>query len=136
MNVAQIRIARPTDKLDAVVHFYRDGLGLDVIGTFADHAGYDGVMLALPNRGDHLEFTSLREGSPCPAPTRDNLLVFYLPAIDEFTAAASRLRGLGYEPVAPENPYWREQGAVTFADPDGWRVVLVPGSGLSSPLSR
>ncbi|WP_373291634.1 hypothetical protein [Nocardia camponoti] len=25
-----------------------------------------------------------------------------------------------------ENPYWEKAGAVTFADPDGWRVVLCP----------
>jgi hypothetical protein len=29
----------------------------------------------------------------------------------------------GHEAVAPENPYW-ERDAVTFADPDGWRVTV------------
>jgi hypothetical protein len=29
------------------------------------------------------------------------------------------------EPVEPANPYWAEHG-VTFADPDGFPVVLVP----------
>jgi hypothetical protein len=32
---------------------------------------------------------------------------------------------LGADPVAPANPYWADQG-LTFADPDGFRVVLVP----------
>jgi hypothetical protein len=32
---------------------------------------------------------------------------------------------LGAEPVGPANPYWAEHG-VTFEDPDGFRVVLVP----------
>jgi hypothetical protein len=31
------------------------------------------------------------------------------------------------EPVAPANPYWAEHG-VTFADPDGFPLVLVPES--------
>jgi len=28
-------------------------------------------------------------------------------------------------PVEPANPYWAEHGT-TYADPDGFRVVLVP----------
>jgi YycE-like protein len=32
---------------------------------------------------------------------------------------------LGVEPVPPANPYWAEHG-LTFEDPDGFRVVLVP----------
>ena len=35
---------------------------------------------------------------------------------------------IGAEPVAPANPYWAER-ALTFADPDGFRVVLVPDDG-------
>jgi catechol 2,3-dioxygenase-like lactoylglutathione lyase family enzyme len=130
VTIAQIRIARRTDRLDEVVRFYRDGLGFEVIGKFADHDGYDGYMLALPGRRDHLEFTSHREGSPCPAPTRDNLLVLYLPEIADITALTERLSALGYRPVETENPYWATRNALTFADPDGWRVVLFPGAGL------
>ena len=29
-------------------------------------------------------------------------------------------------PLQAENPYWAAAGAMTFEDPDGWRVVLVP----------
>jgi hypothetical protein len=32
---------------------------------------------------------------------------------------------LGAQPVEPANPYWAEHG-LTFEDPDGFRVVLVP----------
>jgi catechol 2,3-dioxygenase-like lactoylglutathione lyase family enzyme len=129
LPVAQVRIARPTDKLKEVLAFYRDGLGLEEIGSFNGHAGYSGVMLGLPGHSYHLEFTEHEEGSPCPAPTKDNLLVFYVPnrnAIDRF---ASRLSRLGYHPVTPENPYWREKG-LTFEDPDGWRVVLMNTGGI------
>ena len=34
-----------------------------------------------------------------------------------------RLEGHGYQPVAAYNPYWDRHGK-TFADPDGYRVVL------------
>jgi catechol 2,3-dioxygenase-like lactoylglutathione lyase family enzyme len=128
MRPFQIRWARPTDRLDAVLAFYRDGLGLTEIGSFRDHAGYDGVMLGLPDAAVHLEFTQHRGGSPCPAPTRDNLLVLYLG--EERDAAAARLRAAGYVPVEPENPYWSADG-LTFEDPDGWRVVLMATKGLS-----
>jgi len=73
-RVTQVRIARPTDRLEEVVAFYRDGLGLPELTRFKDHAGYDGVMLGLPGSDYHLEFTSHADGSPCPAPSIDNLL--------------------------------------------------------------
>jgi catechol 2,3-dioxygenase-like lactoylglutathione lyase family enzyme len=64
--VTQVRIARPTDRLAELVRFYRDALGLKQIASFEGHAGYDGVMLALPGRRDHLEFTlrHFRAASP------------------------------------------------------------------------
>ena len=121
-----IRFARPTDRLDQVVAFYRDGLGLPVIGGFQDHTGYDGVFLDLPGTGAHLEFTTHADGSPCPAPTLDNLLVLYLDDAAGPVEYAERLREFGAEPVEPENPYWLSAGALTFEDPDGWRVVIAP----------
>ena len=33
--------------------------------------------------------------------------------------------------MTPENPFWESVGALTFEDPDGWRVVLVPAVGFS-----
>ena len=127
--VTQVRIARPTDHLAEVVGFYRDALGLEQIDSFEDHAGYDGVMLALPGRRDHLEFTHYESGSPCPAPTKDNLLVFYVEDDEVFWEMAARLQRHGHEPVEPENLYWAEQG-LTFEDPDGWRVVLMHAAGI------
>lgn len=40
-----LRVARPTDHLNEILRFYRDGLGLDVLYEFTDHEGFDGVML-------------------------------------------------------------------------------------------
>ena len=48
LPVRNVRIARPTDQLDAVLRFYRDGLGLPELDRFAGHAGYEGVLLGLP----------------------------------------------------------------------------------------
>jgi len=123
-----VRIARPTDRLDDVVRFYRDGLGLPELDRFAGHAGYRGVMLGLPGLRYHLEFTQHEHGSPGPAPSRDNLLVLYFGDLTQVGQVASRLAAAGHLPVEAENLYWTENGAVTVEDPDGWRVVLMPRS--------
>lgn len=125
----QFRIARPTDRLEAVVRFYHEGLGLPVIDSFGGHSGYSGVMLGLPGRDYHLEFTQHEAGSPCPAPTDDNLLVFYVPDRAAIDTIAARLARMGFPEVPPENPYWAERG-VTIADPDGWRIVLMNTEGI------
>lgn len=128
LPVRQVRIARPTDRLEQVVRFYRDGLGLAEIDRFEDHDGFSGVMLGLPGSEYHLEFTTHVDGSPGDAPSGENLLVLYFGSAAEAATAAERLAGLGHDPVRPENPYWETADAVTVEDPDGWRVVLVPGT--------
>jgi catechol 2,3-dioxygenase-like lactoylglutathione lyase family enzyme len=119
----KVRIARPTDQLDEVVTFYRDGLGFQVLESFENHNGFDGVMLGLPGEQVHFEFTR-QPGHPVGrAPTQDHLITFYLPDRDSWQEAVSRLRAQGYAPVPSYNPYWDQQG-LTFEDPDGYRVVL------------
>jgi catechol 2,3-dioxygenase-like lactoylglutathione lyase family enzyme len=120
---AHLRIARPTDHMQAVVGFYRDGLGFEVLGSFEDHGGFDGVMLGHRGAPYHLEFTRHRGRLAGGAPTRDNLLVFYLPDAEAWREAVARMRGHGHEPVEPYNPYWGV-GGETFEDADGYRVVL------------
>jgi catechol 2,3-dioxygenase-like lactoylglutathione lyase family enzyme len=129
LPAVQVRIARPTDRLEEVVSFYRDALGLPQLGSFEGHAGYDGVMLGLPGRAYHLEFTRHAAGSPCPAPTRDNLLVLYVEDDAALRRALDKLAAHGHTPVEPENPYWAARGH-TFEDPDGWRVVLMNTPGI------
>lgn len=119
--VMQLRVARHTARLQQVVEFYRDGIGLTEIGGFHDHHGYDGVFLAVPGTGAHLELTA-GGGHEAPVPHPASLLVLYLG--DETTVPAVAAR-LGVGPVPPANPYWAEHG-LTFQDPDGFRVVLVP----------
>jgi catechol 2,3-dioxygenase-like lactoylglutathione lyase family enzyme len=123
LGKSHLRIARPTDDLNAVVRFYRDGLGFTVLFEFRDHDGFDGVMLGHPGAAYHLEFTR-KKGHPAgKAPTEDNLLVFYLPDEAEWRRATERLAEQGYQPVKAFNPYWDKSGR-TYADPDGYRVVL------------
>lgn len=127
--VVQMRIARPTNKLNQLIEFYEIGLGLQKVGEFRNHDGYDGVMYGLPDLNYHLEFTSHVAETPCPAPTKDNLLVFYLPDWEVVAKVVSRLKKMGYPEVEAENPYWGESG-ITIEDPDGWRIVLFCSTGL------
>ncbi len=117
----QLRVARHTERLDELVRFYRDGLGLVEVGGFSEHDGYDGVFLEIPGTEAHLEFTSGGDDSG-PVAHPESLLVLYLGDEQAVQAATARL---GVEPVTPANPYWAEHG-ITVADPDGFRVVLVP----------
>jgi catechol 2,3-dioxygenase-like lactoylglutathione lyase family enzyme len=126
----QLRVARHTERLDEVVAFYRDAIGLPEIGGFRDHAGYDGVFLAVPGTGAHLELTS-GGGHPAPAPHPESLLVLYLGDEHSVQRVAARI---GADPVPPANPYWAEHG-LTFEDPDGFRVVLVPGASSGAAAS-
>ncbi|HEU4974024.1 MAG TPA: VOC family protein [Baekduia sp.] len=115
----RLRVARHTERLDEVVAFYRDGLGLPELGGFRDHGGYDGVFLDVPGTGTHLELTA-GGGHGAPAPHPESLLVLYLGDRDRVREVVDRL---GTTPVPAANPYWDEHG-VTVEDPDGFRVVL------------
>jgi catechol 2,3-dioxygenase-like lactoylglutathione lyase family enzyme len=110
-----------TEQLAEIVRFYRDGLGLPELGRFDDHDGYDGVFFGLPGTDAHLEFTS-GGGHVAPPSHPETVLVLYLGSAEAVEETRTRV---GTEPVESANPYWRAH-AVTLADPDGCRVVLVP----------
>ena len=118
-----LRIARPTDDLEALLPFYRDGLGLSLLFRFEDHDGFDGMMLGQEGAPYHFEFTRAKGHVAGRAPTQDNLLVFYLPDGGEWKAAVQRMQDAGFASVASFNPYWDREG-MTFEDPDGYRIVL------------
>jgi catechol 2,3-dioxygenase-like lactoylglutathione lyase family enzyme len=119
----QVRKARQTGRLENVVAFYRDGLGLPEIDRFVDHDGYSGVMLELPGTGAHLEFTAT-EHVAVPSPHVEDLLVLYVGSEHEVARLVAKA---GAHAVPSANPYWDRVG-VTVVDPDGFRVVLVAAS--------
>lgn len=118
-----LRVARPVTDLTRAVAQYRAGLGLDVVGEFADHDGFDGVMLGRADASYHLEFTVCRMQRVIPTPTHEDLLVFYVPEQQAWIDRCEAMRGAGFREVAPYNPYWR-RAARTFEDDDGYRVVI------------
>ena len=121
--IPHFRVARPSRDLDAAARFYTSGLGMEIFAEFADHAGFDGVILGHPTWPYHLEFTRRPSDPIEPAPTDEDLLVFYLPDAAEWSAVAQRLRDAGGREVPSSNPYWNEHG-ITFRDPDGYSIVL------------
>ena len=117
----KLRVARHTAQLQALIHFYTTIIGLEVIGGFNDHDGYNGVFIAGKNAGWHLEFTESAD-KPGHNSDEDDLLVFYV-STDEYSAIITRANLDNIEQVEPKNPYWKENG-VTLLDPDGFRIVI------------
>jgi catechol 2,3-dioxygenase-like lactoylglutathione lyase family enzyme len=116
----RVRIARHTDRLEELVAFYRDRVGLPETGRFVDHDGYDGVFLDVPGTGTELELTTGGDHT-APAPHPESLLVLYFESQAELEAVSSRIAA---PEVIPANPYWRAH-ARAFADPDGFQLLLV-----------
>lgn len=120
---AHLRIARPVTDLARAKAMYAEGLGLEVLGSFEGHDGFDGVMLGHPEAGHHFEFTVCRGHPVRPSPTPEDLVVFYLPGRAEWEAACARMVAAGFREVESFNPYWNAKGRI-FEDPDGYRTVL------------
>ena len=129
-----LRIARPVTALARSVAMYRHGLGLQQIGAFADHDGFDGVMLGFAGDGAgfHFEFTVCRTHPVPPSPTPEDLLVFYEPDARAWQARCAAMRAAGFAEVEPFNPYWATAGR-TFADTDGYRVVIQRANWIEPP---
>ncbi len=99
------------------------GLGLQIIGEFQNHDGYDGVMLGIKGQPYHLEFTYCSQTDRNGRTSSENLLVFYYPDINEWNIACSDMISAGFTSVPSENPYWDISGK-TFEDLDGNRIVI------------
>jgi catechol 2,3-dioxygenase-like lactoylglutathione lyase family enzyme len=91
----QLRIARPSRDIEAAARFYKEGLGFEVMATFQDHDGFDGVILGHLSWSYHLELTRNRLHPVAIAPTNEDLLVFYVPYLPKWKEAVERLRSTG-----------------------------------------
>ena len=129
LSLASLRVARPVRDLSVTLDFYVGVLGLTHLGGFEGHDGYDGAFVGIPGAQWHLEFTRHASGLPLPAPTEEDLLVFYLPPA-QLTTRAARLQESGCTAEAHPNPYWAGAGAAVFRDPDGYLLVLCPQADL------
>lgn len=126
MPLMQIRVARPSRDLEQACAFYRDAVGLPVLSSFADHEGFSGVILGVPDEAHQLEL--VRHAEVEPSPTTEDQLVLYLGSAAAVANRATAIEAAGHEPQAPPNPYWTREGAIAFVDPDGYWLVLSPDS--------
>ena len=118
-----LRIARPTNNLSEITDMYKNGLGFKILSHFENHETFDGVILGHEHHPYHLEFTHHNKSVAGEAPTKDNLLVFYIPDKHEWKNACNQMVASGFTEVHSFNPYWDKNGK-TFEDIDGYRVVL------------
>lgn|SRR5690606_6725484 len=116
------RYARHTRNLAEITTFYKEIVGLQKLGGFEGHRGYDGVFLGLENENWHLEFTASSD-MPQSNFDEDDALVFYLPSNEELELKSLFLQQNNIEVLKPKNIYWAENGLMIL-DPDGYRVIF------------
>src|SRR5207244_1910857 len=105
MRLAAARFARPTVQLKACSDFYRDLIGLPLVDSFDDHAGYSGRVFGLPDRHTQLELIQSPDGTTA-VPHPENSLVLYFSTTSEFEAVKARVQSAGIAFAEVENPYW------------------------------
>jgi len=119
----RMRCARPSDRLGELRRFYVDGVGCVLMSAWVDHEGYDGFIVGDDSGHWQAEFIHDRNRPAPPVPSREHLLVFYVPDRAALAMKAAALDVAGFARVQPDNPYWARHG-VTYSDPDGYHVVL------------
>jgi ribosomal protein S18 acetylase RimI-like enzyme len=119
-----LRWVRASSRYDETVSFYRDLVGLPVVGEFTSSFGEDGTIFGLPDTTVQMEIVRARADS-VPAVGMDQL-VLYLEDHDALATASTRLLDAGLVPDTGQHAYWEANGAVTFRDPDGRDLVLAP----------
>jgi catechol 2,3-dioxygenase-like lactoylglutathione lyase family enzyme len=119
-----LRFARSSSNYDQTVAFYRDLLGLPVVGEFVDSFGEEGTIFGLPDTRIQLEIVRARGAVTAADPL--DMLVLYLPGAAAVAAATAPLRRADAPTDPTPHPYWVARGGVVHVDPDGRRVVFAP----------
>jgi len=120
------RFARHTNNLEQLKSFYIEVLGLELLGGFENHNGYNGVFLGKTNENWHIEFTQ-SDTEAHHTFDDDDLLVFYPNTKLEFEFIKEKLSSHQVEFIKAKNPYWNDpevSGGIMFLDPDGFRIVI------------
>lgn len=115
-------MARHTFALKPLVDFYVNIIGLEVLGTFENHSGYDGIFLGKKGLDWHLEFTSTHEPVEH-AFKEEEMFVFYPTSQKEYVEIVERISDNQLSVLQAKNPYWNANG-ITIKDPDGFLVVI------------
>ena len=119
-----LRWARASNRYDETVSFYRDLVGLPVVGEFTSSYGEDGTIFGLPDTTVQLEIVRAHPGL-IPIEGLDQV-VLYLEDENALATASTKLQNAGLTADPGQHAYWEANGAVTFRDPDGRGLVLAP----------
>lgn len=107
------------------LHFWTRVVGLDLLGRFDDHEGYDGIILGYLNETWELELTWHTSNAIHSAPTDEDIIVLYMSAslADDLH---HRLHAAAFPSRSHANPYWEANGATIYTDPDGYALIVFP----------
>ena len=117
-----IRIARHTIDLKNAVEFYINIIGLERIGGFENHNGYDGIFIGNKESNWHIEFTTSEE-NPIHIFDEDDIIVFYPTSKEEYDEIINNLYSKKIKILKSKNPYWNENG-ILVKDFDNHNVII------------
>jgi hypothetical protein len=92
-------------------------------------------MLGIHDAGYHFEFTFCRSHPVVPAPTPEDLCVFYVPSFSVWQCACTDMKQAGFKQLKSFNPYWDSRGR-TYQDHDGYRIVLQNDKWINAASSQ
>lgn len=118
----KFRLARHTNRLKQLVDFYVNIIGLDFLGEFKNHSGYDGVFIGKKNLGWHLEFTQSIELLDHKF-DEDDILVFYPETEFEYNNILDKITNNKVIISIAKNPYL-QVNRIKIIDPYGHCVVI------------
>lgn len=116
------RFARHTNDLEKLKTFYSKILCLEILGSFENHNGYNGVFIGKSSENWHLEFTKSEEIVRFDF-NEDDILVFYPNSKMEFDFIMNNIQSTKIDFIKAKNPYWNENGKM-IKDPDGYRIII------------
>jgi catechol 2,3-dioxygenase-like lactoylglutathione lyase family enzyme len=133
-----LRFARSSSNYDQTIPFYRDVLGLPVVGEFADSFGEDGTIFGLPDTHVQLEIVRARGGVTAADPL--DMLVLYLPGAAAVAAATAPLRTARVPKDPTPHPVLgcarRDRASGPRWPPRGLRAVGLRGRARTRRLTR
>lgn len=126
-NTPKLRISHPSANLERAIHFYRDGLGFDILDRFEEQEGWDGVIFGHRDWPYQFECTMKRDAVDVPRPqTTDVFAVFSIPEGEYWEKRLAALFDAGFSQV-PVPDLYNDGASACYEDPDGYRVILRKG---------
>ena len=132
LHPGALRWVRSSTSYADTVAFYRDLVGLPVVGSFQGSFGEDGTIFGLPGTATHMEI--VRSEVNAASADRFDQIVLYLADDSAVARAIEPLLAAGITPVGAPHPYWEANEAWCSSTPTGAASSMRPGSSAASPI--